>query len=460
MRAMDGLGIGWDAALRPSVEERLQHLQADPPCAPARREACVEAAVAATFLAAAAALALLPGWERSLSAVEVVVAVLAYALVFRVEFAAGAGSAVPTQLVLVPMLFILPTPVVPLVVAAGVVAANVPDYVQGRRHPGRAVLTLGDAWHAVGPAFVLVVAGAQTFDWSNWPVYVLALGAQFAVDFTVSTLREWLGLGLAPRIQPALLGWVYLVDVLLAPAGLLAAAAAAERPETGLLILPTVGLLAVFAREREARVEAALELGQTYRGTAMLLGDVLEGSDEYTGEHSRSVVLLACEVAETMGLDDREMRNVEFAALLHDVGKISIPLEIIHKRGPLDPSEWRVMKTHTIEGHRMLRRVGGVLAEVGHVVRASHERWDGGGYPDGIAGEAIPVEASIVSCCDAFDAMTTDRPYRPAMLVGDAVAELRRNAGTQFRPDVVETLVGVLGERGLLEPERRLALVA
>jgi HD-GYP domain-containing protein (c-di-GMP phosphodiesterase class II) len=105
-----------------------------------------------------------------------------------------------------------------------------------------------------------------------------------------------------------------------------------------------------------------------------------------------------------------------------------------------------VIKTHTVEGERMLQRVGGVLGEVGRIVRWSHERWDGGGYPDGLRGEEIPIEACIVSCCDAFDAMTTDRSYRAAMPLESALAELAANAGTQFHPRVVEAVVEVMSE--------------
>jgi HD-GYP domain-containing protein (c-di-GMP phosphodiesterase class II) len=240
------------------------------------------------------------------------------------------------------------------------------------------------------------------------------------------------------------LAWVYLVDVLLAPVGLLVAFVALDAPQAVLLAVPLLVLLRVLAREREQRIEDAIELSRAYRGTALLLGDVLEGSDEYTGTHSRSVVTLSLDVADAMGLDSRRRRNVEFAALLHDIGKIAIPDEILHKPAPLDDSEWRVMKTHTLEGDRMLRMVGGVLADAGRVVRSTHERWDGRGYPDGLAGERIPIEACIVSCCDAFDAMTTDRVYRRAMSVEVALDELRANAGTQFNPQVVDALVEVV----------------
>jgi HD-GYP domain-containing protein (c-di-GMP phosphodiesterase class II) len=125
------------------------------------------------------------------------------------------------------------------------------------------------------------------------------------------------------------------------------------------------------------------------------------------------------------------------------VGKIRIPAEIINKAGPLTDEEFAVVKTHTVEGERMLEKVGGLLGEVGRLVRSCHERWDGAGYPDGLAGEEIPLVARIVCCCDAFSAMTTDRPYRKARPPHEALAELERCAGTQFDPRVVAALVAV-----------------
>jgi HD-GYP domain-containing protein (c-di-GMP phosphodiesterase class II) len=149
-------------------------------------------------------------------------------------------------------------------------------------------------------------------------------------------------------------------------------------------------------------------------------------------------------VADELGLPPDERRRAEFAALLHDVGKVRIPSEIINKPGPLTPEERQVVETHTIEGERMLERVGGLLAEVGRIVRSCHERWDGDGYPDGLAGDEIPLAARIVCCCDAFSAMTTDRPYRPARSPEEALAELRACSGSQFDPRVVEALVRVV----------------
>ena len=224
-----------------------------------------------------------------------------------------------------------------------------------------------------------------------------------------------------------------------------AAMAAVAEPYAVILVLPLAGLLLVFALERGARVRQAIELSRAYRGTTLLLSDVLEQDDEYTGFHSRSVVSLSIAVADAMGLSSKQRRNVEFGALLHDVGKIAVPKEIINKAGPLTDDEWLVIKAHTIEGQKMLDRVGGLLSEVGRIVRSSHEKWDGSGYPDGLVAEKIPVESTIVSCCDAFNAMTTDRPYRPAMSLEEAVAELRAKAGIQFNPAVVEALLSVLG---------------
>jgi HD-GYP domain-containing protein (c-di-GMP phosphodiesterase class II) len=141
-----------------------------------------------------------------------------------------------------------------------------------------------------------------------------------------------------------------------------------------------------------------------------------------------------------LGLDPREQRDAEFAALLHDIGKIKIPGEIINKPGKLTDEEWAIMKTHTVEGERLLSQIGGILGNVGRIVRSCHEDWDGTGYPDGLASENIPLVARIVRACDAFSAMTTDRSYRKARPVEEAVAELQRCSGTDFDPAVVEAL--------------------
>jgi putative nucleotidyltransferase with HDIG domain len=205
-----------------------------------------------------------------------------------------------------------------------------------------------------------------------------------------------------------------------------------------------LALLAVFAHERRQGLERLLELNNAYRGTALVLGDVIKADDGYTGVHCKSVVALALALGEELGLDAEQRRNLEFGALLHDVGKIAIPKEIINKPGKLEPQEWQIIKTHTIEGQKMLDRVGGFMRHVGLIVRSHHERWDGGGYPDGLAGESIPLEARIITCCDSWNAMRTDRPYRKALPQEVALAELASNAGRQFDPRIVDALVRIV----------------
>jgi HD-GYP domain-containing protein (c-di-GMP phosphodiesterase class II) len=305
---------------------------------------------------------------------------------------------------------------------------------------------------------VLWAAGISMVAWSDWPILVGALGAQFGLEFTSIVIGERIARGTSPRVLLPYVARSQLVDAALAPAGLVLAFAAQSQPYVLVLLLPLVALLRVFASERRARIDNALELMDAYRGTAFLLGDVVEADDAYTGLHSRDVVELCMAVADELGLSADERRDTEFVALLHDIGKIRVPAEIVNKPGPLNTEEWAVMKMHTIEGERMLERVGGLLGNVGRTVRSCHERWDGDGYPDGLEATAIPRVARIVSCCDAFSAMTTDRSYRRALPIEDAVAELRRNSGTQFDPEVVDALIAVIegdvAERAIVSPGR------
>ncbi len=146
------------------------------------------------------------------------------------------------------------------------------------------------------------------------------------------------------------------------------------------------------------------------------------------------MVELVNAVADELGVPPESRQELEFAAMLHDVGKIAIPKEILNKPTSLTDSEFEVMKTHTIEGQFMLDRVGGLLGRVGEIVRSCHERWDGTGYPDGLAGKDIPFHSRIVFCCDAYNAMTSDRVYRRAMTSQEALDELATNSSSQFDP--------------------------
>jgi HD-GYP domain-containing protein (c-di-GMP phosphodiesterase class II) len=328
-------------------------------------------------------------------------------------------------------------------------------------HLDRLLALPANAWFSVGPVAVLAAAGLHSPDLGRWPILVAVLAAQFACDLVASTVLARRAQGVSPRLKLRKLGSVWLVDALLSPLGLVAAIASVHHRYAFLLVFTLPGLLAVFARERNDRIDQTLELSATYRGTAILLAELLERTDAYTGgDHTRGVVELSLLVADELGLSAADRRRVELAALMHDVGKIAIPTSIITKPGPLTPEEWAIMRTHTIEGQRMLDRVGGALAEVGQIVRASHERYDGRGYPDGLAGRAIPREAAIISACDAYDAMTTNRPYRGARSGAAAMEELRSESGRQFDPRVVVALEAVVAPQLAREPVRQPALVA
>ena len=205
--------------------------------------------------------------------------------------------------------------------------------------------------------------------------------------------------------------------------------------------------------------QAALRLGHMVAGQARLallgqsgggsrtavaaLAAAIDARDNYTASHSEEVVRLACDVARRLGLAPAEVEKVRDGAMLHDVGKVAIPNEILYKPGPLSPEEWEVMRTHPLIGERILLRTP-ELARIAPLVRHEHERWDGRGYPDGLCGESIPIGSRVILACDAYSAMITARPYREPMSHEAALRELERGAGAQFDPRVVEALLRVL----------------
>jgi HD-GYP domain-containing protein (c-di-GMP phosphodiesterase class II) len=399
--------------------------------------------LAAGFVAVALGALLLPG-QRPLSLVALATSLAAYAVASRVEVEFPGFVALPTEAVFVAMWFVLPVRMLPLVVCAGMLLGKLPDVVRHRLPPDRLALTIANCWFSVGPALVLYLAGTRGAQWDDLPVYGAALAAQFALDSasTFVLARAVVPLSLRGHVRSMLSAYGF--DTVLAPLGLLAAFPAARHPEAVLLLLPMVLLVSRVATERQEKNDKVLELKNAYQGTSYLLGDMIEADDAYTGSHSRDVVELVLAVAGRLGLDADEQRMAEFTALLHDVGKIRIPPEIINKPGPLDDEERALMNTHTILGQQMLERAGGLLGEVGPLVRSCHEHWDGNGYPDTLVGEQTPLVARIVCTCDAWSAMTTDRSYRRALSREAAVAELRNCAGTQFDPRVVDALLAVL----------------
>jgi diguanylate cyclase (GGDEF)-like protein len=182
-----------------------------------------------------------------------------------------------------------------------------------------------------------------------------------------------------------------------------------------------------------------------YEAVVTALTAALDARDDYTGRHSSQTSSLARQVGERLRVAPRDLDLISHVAVLHDVGKLGIPTRVLQKQGPLDADELVLMREHPVIGERILKEIPG-LDEVASAIRHEHERWDGNGYPDGFAGEQIPLASRIVFACDAWHAMTSDRPYRPAMNRREAIVELRDAAGTQFDPRVAQALLEILGD--------------
>lgn len=208
--------------------------------------------------------------------------------------------------------------------------------------------------------------------------------------------------------------------------------------------------LVVFARDvgelyrreriRAAELEQALAtMRRQYLETVRTLAFVVEAKDAYTGQHLERCRVYGMALMEAMGVAD-EYPDAEYGFLLHDAGKVGIPERILNKPGPLSAAEWRVMRTHPLIGYQMLAGIP-FLETAARVVRSHHEMFDGSGYPEGLKGEDIPLAARVFAVVDAFDAMTTDRPYRAALSIDHAAGEIERMAGSQFDPEVCRVFV-------------------
>jgi diguanylate cyclase (GGDEF)-like protein len=592
-------GPGLAAAPLRGDEQLVERARRRRPKRPSGRDLWTSAALGGGFLVAAAAMATLLPWQRTPSILLVGALVAAYALLSRVEFEVGPGSVVPTMLVFVPMLFVLPLPLVPLCVAGGYVLGALPEYLGRRVHPARLLVLLASSWFAIGPTLVLALFAAETLTWRDAPVYVAALAAQFSLDFVSSAARERIAFGHSPRALAPAFAWVYAVDAFLGAVGL---GAAVGGTGAFLVMFPLAGLFALRARDRRVRIDRVVAYDHAYRGAvdeahrdeltglsnrrkllsdledafaeadgdderiliiydlngfkyyndtfghpagdALLqrlagsLGRAVEGggsayrlggdefcvlaavptdtvealidattaalSEEGDGfsistcfgavflpseaadssaalrmadqrlyaqkhatklgrgrphevllealferdpdlrEHVHNVAHLCAAVGTRLGLHGEDLEELIIAAQLHDVGKIGIPEAVLHKPGPLDEGELTLIRQHTVIGQRILAAAP-TLHRVGIIVRATHERWDGEGYVDGLMGDGIPLAARVIAVCDTFAAITSDRPYRAAMTVEQAFRELRRCAGTQFDPEVVRVFCDEVG---------------
>jgi diguanylate cyclase (GGDEF)-like protein len=719
-----------------------------------RREFVTEIVFALLFVAVAGGLLLSPGATSGFDPAVAGVLVGLYVILAGVEFPVGAGNVLPTQLVLIPMLVLVPPAAVPFLVAAGLLLARLLDWIRGRGSFERLLFSVPDAWHAVGPACVLLVAGVSQLGLADFPVLAAAFVACCVFDAGCAILRELASRGVAPALQLHVFGLVWAVDACLAPIGFLAAEVAQRNIFAVLLVLPLAGLLLLMAADRRKRIEQAqhrLELAVRERsrlqaavrrmgdafaakldidalvdimlrgsiealdadagclqfgdreprrlpedspsefglalraasdaaaatglpqqiehpaGWAVALPFAVHGADGHDGaigvarrerefqadevellselvgkaqtaaadilghhalreeavrdpltglgnrrkmaadvdtwlaaaadsprllimfdlngfkgyndtfghvagdallarlgfklseelapygeayrlggdefcavleidvehveeaiataghalsetgdgfaitasygvvllpheaenldhavqladqrmyahkhnrssgardqardvlmrtmqakhpslhEHSSHVAELAVGVARRFGLTAEEVDEVARAAELHDVGKVGVPDAILNKPGGLDPQEWEFMRQHTILGERILNAAT-ALRPVARLVRSSHERWDGTGYPDQLTGAEIPRGSRIVAVCDAYEAMTADRTYRSALTPAAAAQELRSGAGTQFDPEVVEAFLEELDHRRSIDTTER-----
>jgi HD-GYP domain-containing protein (c-di-GMP phosphodiesterase class II) len=211
-------------------------------------------------------------------------------------------------------------------------------------------------------------------------------------------------------------------------------------------------LLAGIAHQAKLAITNAVSfesLERTFFETVEALANALEAKDEYTSNHARSITDMALDVGNELGIEGSDLKRLELGALFHDIGKIGIPSKILAKPGPLDDEEWKVIRTHPELGERILEPIDR-LADVRPIVRHCHEHFDGSGYPDAISGDEIPIESRIILVVDAFDAMTTDRPYRKALPIEEACRRLLESSGKQFDPEIVEAFLRTLDQEDSL----------
>jgi GAF domain-containing protein len=217
---------------------------------------------------------------------------------------------------------------------------------------------------------------------------------------------------------------------------------AREFDEHDIELLTELGELAAAALEHNRMRQ---HYDATVQAHVEALAAAMDMRDRRTARHSDDVVDLAKAVGALLELEPASLLELEFAARLHDVGKIQVPDAVLNKPGPLDPEENDVIRCHAAWGSETLSRIPGLEA-VATIVRFHHERWDGAGYPDGLSGPRIPLASRIISVCDAYGAMTCDRPYRDAMSSGEALREIKAGAGSQFDPAVVAALIDALAQ--------------
>lgn len=231
------------------------------------------------------------------------------------------------------------------------------------------------------------------------------------------------------------------------------------------VLLALLGILAFTAAGRALTLTSRFhqstlyiqEVEQNYESLWQVMFSALDLRDGITGGHSSRVADLAAHLGQQMDMSADEIQHLKWAALLHDVGKLGVADDILTKPGPLSATEWEQMRRHPAYGYSIVGR-DGFLRQVAEIIYCHHERFDGKGYPRGLAGEEIPLGARVFAVADAYDAMTYERPYRPALSHSQAIEEIERNAGSQFDPRVVAAVLEWAGEASRSERHRCIAL--
>jgi HD domain len=413
------------------------------------RESVVVGTLAIGYLAVALAVALALPSERELQPLVVLTLLAAYVGVSRIRFEVGAGYVSAEQLVFVPMLFFVPLPLVLLLVPVAFALSDLPDILAGRAHRDRWMNALADSWFALGSVSVLALfaPGAPHVDLA--PVYLAALAAQVAVGTTVALAREHFVGRLALRDELRSAAAAYQLDVLLSPVGFAIAVAAAAWGQLVLLMLiPVAAGVWALSRVHHASCDRLVAEHEAYWGRFLNDARRLERcAYGHVSEDWRCMPELALAVGTELGLDTAARAELAQAAQAAARGPAAAG-ESSPRPNPLAVERRLRLAAALMEGR--LYQLGADdlaaglrferLRRQADLVRLSRERYDGRGYPDGLRGEAIPLEARILACCEAYGAMTAGRADRTPMSGETALEEIRRAAGTRFDPAVVQAL--------------------
>jgi HD-GYP domain-containing protein (c-di-GMP phosphodiesterase class II) len=292
---------------------------------------------------------------------------------------------------------------------------------------------------AVGIALAMIyLSFAGNLDGSRLlPIYVAAAvltAALLPLRITMAVAA----LGAVAAAVPLLAGWASLYEraVLVLVCAI------------GLLTYTQARMLGIVGRKNKEAEDRARQIEESFVATLDALAASGFGRDRSMDAHTRGTAALTVAVAHQLGLTGTALRQIEFAALLHDVGKARLPTDLLNKAGPLTSEELAMVHEHPVVAERILSRVPS-LRSICPIIRAQYERWNGSGYPDGLAGQKIPLGGRIIHACAAFHAMASDRPYRPAIRLDQITNEMRRQAGTQFDPRVVDALIAVVEQAEL-----------